>query len=186
MQAVSLFRRVQQLQPCVARQRCECALDARHHREIRFSQGAEWNAAIRRYIAVMPPSGDITCADGQSMSIESAPVVPVHNAINRKVGVAARCNPSIEAIDTLPLRAHALWWSMSVIAIDGCLVHFSRSGCRRCRRGRTCRDDATRHPFHCVRAARDRATGTCPTGRRVRARRSNRCGRPRRHRARKH
>ena len=50
--------------------------------------------------------------------------------------------------------------------------------------GRTCRGGATTCPCRCAPWARDRATGTCPKARRVRAHRRSRCGRRRRPRAR--
>ena len=36
--------------------------------EISFSQGAEWNALISKYIAAIPFSGDASCAVEQSIS----------------------------------------------------------------------------------------------------------------------
>jgi hypothetical protein len=57
--------------------------------EISFSQGAEWNALISKYIGTIPLSGDASCAAEQSISA-GPPPTPVSSAMMAKVGAAAR------------------------------------------------------------------------------------------------
>jgi hypothetical protein len=57
--------------------------------EISFSQGAEWNALISKYIGSIPLSGDASCAAEQNMS-GGPPPKPVSSAMIAKVGAAAR------------------------------------------------------------------------------------------------
>jgi len=57
--------------------------------ETSFSQGAEWNALISKYIGTIPVSGD-PCPAEQIISIGPPPRTPVMSAMIAKVGVAAR------------------------------------------------------------------------------------------------
>jgi hypothetical protein len=61
---------------------------------ISFSQGAEWNALISRYIGTMPPSGDICDAPTQSMS-DAPSDMSVNSAMMAKVGAAASDSKSM-------------------------------------------------------------------------------------------
>jgi hypothetical protein len=61
--------------------------------EISFSQGAEWNALISKYIGTIPLSGDASGAAEQSMS-GGPPPKPVNSAMMAKVGAAARQSQS--------------------------------------------------------------------------------------------
>jgi hypothetical protein len=61
--------------------------------EISFSQGAEWNALISKYIGTIPLSGDASCAAEQSMS-GGPPATLVSSATIAKVGAAARHSQS--------------------------------------------------------------------------------------------
>src|SRR5207249_9018013 len=62
--------------------------------EISFSQGAEWNAHISKYIGTIPLSGDASCAAEQSISGDPPPSTPVSSAMIAKVGAAARYSQS--------------------------------------------------------------------------------------------
>jgi hypothetical protein len=57
--------------------------------EISFSQGAEWNALISKYIGTIPLSGDAPCAAEQSRSGRPPPRTTVSSAMIAKVGAAA-------------------------------------------------------------------------------------------------
>src|SRR5260370_28573036 len=57
--------------------------------EISFSQGAEWNALISKYIRGIPLSGDASCAADQSMS-GGPPATLVSSATIAKVDAASR------------------------------------------------------------------------------------------------
>jgi hypothetical protein len=58
--------------------------------EIGFSQGAEWEARISKYIQSIPLSGNAYCVAEQSISCWPPPRTPVTNAIIAKVGAGAR------------------------------------------------------------------------------------------------
>src|SRR5713226_4100959 len=62
--------------------------------EISFSQGAEWNALISKYIGTIPLSGDASCAVEQSISGGPPPRTPLSSAMIAKVGAAARHSQS--------------------------------------------------------------------------------------------
>ena len=57
-------------------------------------KGAAWKALISRYIAVIPPSGDVSGIAAQSMPDEPPPEVPVSSAMTAKVGDATRPSQS--------------------------------------------------------------------------------------------
>jgi hypothetical protein len=60
--------------------------------KISFSQGAMWNAAISKYIGIIPLSSDASCAAEQSTS--RGPRTPISTAMIAKVGAAARHSQS--------------------------------------------------------------------------------------------
>lgn len=53
-----------------------------------FSQGGKWKALIRRYIGIIPPSGD-TPAIEHNASAGPPPSTPVSSAMTANVGAAA-------------------------------------------------------------------------------------------------
>jgi hypothetical protein len=57
---------------------------------ISFSQGAEWNALISKYIGTIPLSSDASGAAEQSISAGPPPRTLVSSAMIAKVGAAAR------------------------------------------------------------------------------------------------
>jgi len=59
---------------------------------MRFSQGAEWNALISRYIGTIPPNGEACCMVAQRKS--GSPPKAVNSAMMANVGVAARHSQS--------------------------------------------------------------------------------------------
>src|SRR5436190_6587632 len=58
-----------------------------------FSQGAKWKALIKRYIGIIPPSGD-TPAIEHNASAAPPPSTPVSSAMTANVGAAARYSQS--------------------------------------------------------------------------------------------
>src|SRR6267378_3226711 len=140
--------------------------------EISFSQDAEWNALISKYIGSIPLSGDASYAAEHSISGGPPPRTPVSSAMTANVGAAARHSQSAARV--------AVLWAIMVFLRWSVRLPQSRplSPCR------TRRGGATRGTSRCVPWVRGRATGTCPRGRPLRANRWNRCGRGRRPRAR--
>src|SRR5262245_30450966 len=79
-----------------------------------FSQGAKWKALIKRYIGIIPPSGD-TPAIEHSASAGPPPITPVSSAMIAKVGAAARYSQSAAVLAaSLPLPRFA--WQPPMLA----------------------------------------------------------------------
>src|SRR5712664_2603679 len=69
--------------------------------EISFSQGAEWNALISKYIGTIPLSGDASYAAEHSTSGGPPPRTPVSSAMIAKVGAGARHSQSAARVAVL-------------------------------------------------------------------------------------
>lgn len=139
--------------------------------EIMRSHGGRWKTHISRYIAVMPSIGKTSGIAEQIIS--APPPAKVTIAMMAKIGAAARHSQ-------LPMLA-AL--SVGVLTEAPCRVWPKES--MTVIRGRIRREAATRCLARCGPGVRGRATDTRPKYRPRRVHSWSRCGRPRRHRARR-
>src|SRR5690242_834103 len=96
--------------------------------DISFSHGARWKALIKRYIGIIPLSGDIPAIEHMA-SAGSPPRRPVSSAMMAKVGAAARYSQSA-AFLAMPLRSSGMelqppmpaWISLMTSLLPSCCV----------------------------------------------------------------